>query len=79
MFRLLNKIYANLFGYFWLPCPSCGKMFGGHEVRGIKSIFKNGRTYCVCPNCQNNPSIEGYIPTIDLTMIMREIKDKESK
>jgi len=31
-FRLFNKLYAKLFGYFWLPCPICGRMFGGHEV-----------------------------------------------
>jgi hypothetical protein len=31
MIRLLNKIYANLFGYYWIPCPLCGKEMGGHE------------------------------------------------
>jgi hypothetical protein len=31
-FRRLNRIYAFLFGYFWLPCPACGEMFGGHEA-----------------------------------------------
>ena len=30
-FRTLNKWYANLFGYFWLPCHICGQYFGGHE------------------------------------------------
>lgn len=24
-------IYAKILGYFWLPCPRCGRMFGGHE------------------------------------------------
>jgi len=30
-FRTLNKWYAYLMGYFWIPCPMCGRMFGGHE------------------------------------------------
>ena len=34
-FRTLNRIYASLFGYFWLPCPLCGQMSGGHEWRDI--------------------------------------------
>jgi hypothetical protein len=25
------KFHADLGGWFWLPCPSCGDMFGGHE------------------------------------------------
>lgn len=32
--RLLNKIYAKMFGYFWARCRRCGRMFGGHESRG---------------------------------------------
>jgi len=23
------------FQFFWIPCPRCGKMFGGHEVHYI--------------------------------------------
>lgn len=29
--RWLNRIYARLLGYFWLPCPLCVEPFGGHE------------------------------------------------
>ena len=29
--RILHRLYAAIFGYFWLPCPVCGKKFGGHE------------------------------------------------
>lgn len=32
--RLLHRIWAFVGGYFWLPCPRCGRMFGGHEVGG---------------------------------------------
>ena len=29
--RWLHRLYSELLGYFWLPCPLCGEMFGGHE------------------------------------------------
>jgi len=29
--RWINRIYARVFGYFWIPCPICGRDFGGHE------------------------------------------------
>lgn len=31
-FRRLNKAYANFSGYFWIACPICQEMFGGHET-----------------------------------------------
>ena len=47
--RLLNRIYAFIFGYFWLPCPVCGKKFGGHEhVWTTPLISDDGRAYSVC-------------------------------
>lgn len=33
--RWWHRLYARLAGYFWLPCPVCGRMFGGHEIGGI--------------------------------------------
>lgn len=33
LWRLFNKWWARFRGYFWLPCPRCGRMFGGHEWR----------------------------------------------
>lgn len=51
--RLLHKIYAWFFGYFWLPCPVCGKEFGGHEVANKHTsalVCENGHAYGVCPN-----------------------------
>jgi hypothetical protein len=30
-YRLWNHFRAMLGGYFWLPCPLCGQMTGGHE------------------------------------------------
>ena len=51
-FRWLNKLYANLFGYFWLPCPICGKDFGGHEwllEDMVMVTWVDGKG--VCPRC----------------------------
>ena len=31
--RWYHAVRAFLSGYFWLPCPICGKNFGGHEWR----------------------------------------------
>ena len=30
--RFVHHFYATVKGYFWLPCPICGKNFGGHEI-----------------------------------------------
>lgn len=54
--KFLHKLYANFFGFFWLPCPKCGEMFGGHQVAvgGAHVIVTEGdatRCYCVCPAC----------------------------
>ena len=49
--RLLNKIYANLSGYFWLPCPICGRMFGGHECSDSVLMKTETSGNCVCKNC----------------------------
>ena len=53
--RTLHRIYAWMFGYFWLPCPVCGRMFGGHEIANAFTaalITDHGHAYCVCPDPQ---------------------------
>ena len=53
MIRLINRICAALFGYFWLPCPVCKKGFGGHEMQlGLVPLIVNGHAMGVCSfNC----------------------------
>lgn len=51
MIRFLHRCYAWVFGYFWLPCPVCGKYFGGHEAPIGAGIIKDGKGLMVCPNC----------------------------
>jgi len=41
-----------MFGYFWGPCPECGRMYGGHEVRNINAtVFIADGIFVVCPKC----------------------------
>ena len=41
-------------GFFWLPCPMCGKMFGGHE-KGSDMLDPDnvfiGKLTCADPVC----------------------------
>lgn len=30
--RAFHARYAMRHGFFWIPCPRCGKYFGGHEI-----------------------------------------------
>lgn len=58
--KLWRYYRATLNGYFWLPCPLCGKMFGGHEKFG-GAILVPGKdaTYgrVVCVNCAARPEV----------------------
>lgn len=57
-FRLTNEVYACMYGYFWMPCPHCGRHFGGHEWYNRNghesSIPHNGSMDSgrgICPTC----------------------------
>lgn len=60
--RRCHQAYAYLAGYFWEPCPNCGRMFAGHEVRrifghepSIATADTDGNSVgrCICPHCTN--------------------------
>lgn len=53
VFKGWNCFRAWLGGYFWLPCPLCGEMFGGHQWRKCGSIRTKqpGLNKLVCPRC----------------------------
>ena len=52
--RWMHRLWAYLLGYFWAPCPVCGREFGGHEWDG-QGIPKRTEPYikrAVCsPEC----------------------------
>ena len=50
--RWFNRFYAFLFAYFWIPCPLCGKNFGGHECFDDNTLYINyNEGESVCPKC----------------------------
>ena len=48
MIRRLHQFYAWAFGYFWIPCPVCGRMFGGHEVGEARYTIGPGHFRATC-------------------------------
>lgn len=58
--RWMHKAWAHIAGYFWLPCPHCGEMFGGHEVTQRFGGLQERLGKMFCPRCakwdeQTNP------------------------
>jgi hypothetical protein len=58
--RWPHRVYALVFGYFWLECPACGKGFGGHEWKDRRgklssipcgSCTDSGHRIGICPEC----------------------------
>ena len=51
--RWLHHIRARLTGYFWMPCPNCGRMFGGHETGG-ETLFVSYQRGVGLTTCNDN-------------------------
>jgi len=64
--RIAHRVWAYLGGYFWTPCPLCGREFGGHEWRDRNDFSSSIRTgtpsssirtgmpvvgQAICPRC----------------------------
>lgn len=61
--RAFHRWYANLAGFFWLPCPLCQRPFGGHEWAGDvpDPTRAPGGSVGICSPCarsRNQPSEE---------------------
>lgn len=50
--RWLQWLKALACGYFWMPCPICGRMFGGHEEHGSWDTWPGGGLV-TCIECKN--------------------------
>ena len=64
--RIFHRIYAWMFGYFWLECPVCRNYFGGHEISNrftAALIRDDGRAYSVChdPQCSHEAGVLNVI------------------
>lgn len=51
IFRWMHRAYAFALGYFWLPCPRCGRMFGGHEKHGQSVRTGPWTALIACEKC----------------------------
>lgn len=57
--RRWNRFRAWFGGYFWIPCPLCNQMFGGHEWRDYDGNPMSiphpdgvpGHGIGICPDC----------------------------
>lgn len=51
--RFLAWLYANLNGYFWLPCRICGENYGGFETGNEHWMLNESEGSSVCnkPEC----------------------------
>jgi hypothetical protein len=51
--RWWARLRAFWGGYFWLPCPICGRYFGGHDVADIHLMDTLSSGRCVCRKCED--------------------------
>lgn len=51
--RSFHHAFAVAHGYFWLPCPLCGREFGGHEAGGTvpDPTRPPSGGMCICSQC----------------------------
>lgn len=50
--RWFHHLYALVGGYFWLPCPECGRHWGGHEWADNATVWMSGgKGYGICTDC----------------------------
>lgn len=60
--RRFHHYFARQFGYFWKPCPLCGREYGGHELgSSIPDPLRGegwGRAICSeCTRVRNNDEL----------------------
>lgn len=55
--RFIQRLYAFIHGYYWLPCPICRENYGGHEsahdiYTGEDAVYPNAPSggIGVCPD-----------------------------
>lgn len=53
--RFVARQIAALGGFFWMPCPRCGQMFGGHEIGGtLWDDETRSHGFCTCSDCPDD-------------------------
>jgi hypothetical protein len=80
--RTLHHAYAWLLGYFWIPCPLCGRHFGGHEWgwgddEHPSAIPKpEGGGTAICPRCTAEGRGENPAPRITRVDLDQPLKEQ---
>lgn len=89
--RLWHRFRAFVGGYFWLPCPVCGREFGGHEKGGGEFYVGGGISRITCPRCPGVHPIDAIeratqdlgqsfdIPPITLSAAVEEVMNDLSE
>lgn len=72
--RLYHHIYAFLNRYFWMPCPLCGRGFGGHEEGAGTLWYGSDLGVTVCPRC----TVDGTLEMMQTNQIDRTKRLRES-
>lgn len=49
--RRFHRRFAFLNGYYWLPCPLCGREYGGHEAGGYIANPGDDSESVICSEC----------------------------
>ena len=55
--RWINRLYAWVAGYFWIPCPRCGLPFGGHESGGTDHVYGSSTGWMTCWRCPEHRTL----------------------
>lgn len=78
--RWLNKIVANTFGYFWLPCPICDEPFAGFEWVSGHTIYRRGqygKGVCYKPECSHKAEEMSDYNPYDILLFFIKMEKKE--
>lgn len=61
-FRRFHHAYATMFGFYWLPCPLCGREYGGHEAgKSIPDPIAGPPMYVmICSRCSRSQARPHY-------------------
>lgn len=76
--RWRAKATAQLFGWFWLPCPSCGEHFAGFETATDSIVVTDTGMFCTCPRpaCLKRGQEEHRKVMGEMeTLVMRRVMD----
>lgn len=80
--RWLHRLWARLWGFYWLPCPVCGRMYGGHETNAFGHSIKiaDGTWRMTCPLCpvEYRPMGDGWAVKSPRKIPLNLIRDPDA-